>query len=314
MHVKNSTVLTAKDLHPDVLSELGPGTLAGYNSITEEAATILVLEFCDLFLDGLTAITPAVAEILSQHRGLLLSLDGLKDIDAQVAEALSAFNGMLLLNGLEQLDTEVAEALGKHEGGLELNGITSLDEDVAQCFAKVYGHLPSLSLNGLDSIDPSVASILVNETKSDTDSHSTDSTKEVFNDLLTHRTLSLGGLQILSIELAEVLAHHKGMLILNGISNLEIAVAQKLAAFKGTLLALDGIERLDKDAELELRKIRGVLSLDSLAHDDLDNHNIQQDSDRRRSRFIYDSDDVEQVGLNKLDKEANDNLDSNDDH
>jgi hypothetical protein len=117
----------------------------------------------------------------------------------------------------------------------------------------------------------------------------------------------------LSIELAEVLAHHKGMLILNGITNLELAAAQKLAAFKGALLALDGIERLDTDAELELRKIKGVLSLDSLVHDDLDNHESQQDSDRRRSRFVYDSDDVEQLGLNKLDNEANDHLDSHDD-
>lgn len=124
MHTVNSNQnsLTENVARAAVAEGHSASTFRSYYNITPKAAKILAEDSSDVYLDGITSLSPEVASILSTHVGMVLSLDGLNTIDLDVAVALSKHRGLLLLNGLESLDREVAEALATHQGMLIVNG------------------------------------------------------------------------------------------------------------------------------------------------------------------------------------------------
>lgn len=82
----------------------------------------------DLYLNGLTDLTPEAARILAQWPGEWLSLNGIKEMSAETARYLSRWHGKRLsLNGLTRLSSQATEELSKWQGEqLEMIGLTSI--------------------------------------------------------------------------------------------------------------------------------------------------------------------------------------------
>ena len=94
-----------------------------------------VISIGKLFLNGLTELTPEVAEILAAHRGWL-HLGGLRSISPAVARALSKHQGWLFLNGIRVLKKDVAIAILPYRGQLYLDGVETITEEVAEIIAQ----------------------------------------------------------------------------------------------------------------------------------------------------------------------------------
>ena len=109
-----------------------------------------------LRLDGLSRLSPAAAEALAAHRGVLV-LNGLLTIDEAVAVALAKRTGTLVLNGLPSISTDAARALAAFSGELVLKGIRDLDPETAAVLAK---HSGRLHLTGLRNLPGEARSIL----------------------------------------------------------------------------------------------------------------------------------------------------------
>lgn len=76
--------------------------------------------------NGITELTSTQARALAQFTGII-SLDGLTDISPEVAEALANHTtGNLQLNGVTALETRAGQALARHPGTVEC-GITDAD-------------------------------------------------------------------------------------------------------------------------------------------------------------------------------------------
>ncbi len=124
---------------------------------------------CSLSLDGLTELSDAAAESLSNHKGRL-NLDGLTKLSDAAAESLSNHKGfvdvieirtrsfgaleishdhrtpgMLCLGGVTKLSDVAAEAISKHKGSLFL-GVTELSDAAAESLS---AHEGELNLRGL---------------------------------------------------------------------------------------------------------------------------------------------------------------------
>jgi hypothetical protein len=292
MSHKSGLTLTRGHLTDQVIDELSPYSLLEYTDVTAEAAAILAEQVVDLHLNGLSNLSVDAAHALARHRGLILSLNGLADIDVEVAAALGEYRGHLILDGLQVLTPQLAEAFARHEGGLSLNGVTHIDANAAvhlshQTFV--------LSLDGLTLLTPEVATHLLDKQEERADAHA-DNLQQVVNAVLGDYTLSLSGLANLTPELARVLAQHNGMLILNGLTTLSLEAARELQHYTGPLLALDGVERLDEEVHSVVREIRAMVCL-ALLEDESNVNDEMSDFERRRRRFIYGDDDVEQLGL-----------------
>lgn len=86
-----------------------------------------------LSLNGLTELSPEVAEYLADYSGSRLALDGLRAISLDAAKALAGFRGKeLSLCGLTSLPDDVAKALSERKGPLLLRGLTTLSDEAAQ--------------------------------------------------------------------------------------------------------------------------------------------------------------------------------------
>ena len=79
----------------------------------------------DLFLNGLTALTPTAAEHLFQWRGSWICLNGIKELSPAAAQHLFKWEGeWISLNGLAEFSPELATYLMEWEGNqLELMGL-----------------------------------------------------------------------------------------------------------------------------------------------------------------------------------------------
>jgi hypothetical protein len=79
----------------------------------------------DLFLNGLTALTPTAAEYLFQWRGSWICINGIKELSPAVAQHLFKWEGKWIsLNGLAEFSPELATYLMEWEGNqLELMGL-----------------------------------------------------------------------------------------------------------------------------------------------------------------------------------------------
>ena len=90
-----------------------------------------------LELNGLRALTPALAEMLVAWPSSELELSGLQTLDAQLAATLASYSGGVMhLDGLSTLDAASARALVRWEGReLTLDGVTQLDVQTAVALA-----------------------------------------------------------------------------------------------------------------------------------------------------------------------------------
>lgn len=79
----------------------------------------------DLFLNGLTALTPTAAEHLFQWRGSWICINGIKELSPAAAQHLFKWEGKWIsLNGLAEFSPELATYLMEWEGNqLELMGL-----------------------------------------------------------------------------------------------------------------------------------------------------------------------------------------------
>jgi hypothetical protein len=175
-----------------------------YSDIDADAAWILAEHREDFLLDGLTDLSPEVAEAIGSYEGGCLSLCGLRSLSAGVAAALSGNKSRLILDGLKELSVEAAKALARHKGALQLNGLTDLSVGAAKALAR---HKGSLQLNGLTTVSIEAAEALVRSSRKD---------------------LCLNGLTKVSIEVATALAGCTGFLLLSGLTDISVDAADVL--------------------------------------------------------------------------------------
>lgn len=109
-----------------------PKNTNALKTLTVEQAKALVAEADEdlLYLNGLTELSPEVAEALAQHKGILY-LNGLAAVSDEAAEALSQNKGDLSLDGVRTLSEKAAQAFSHHDGSLFLGGLTALSGEAA---------------------------------------------------------------------------------------------------------------------------------------------------------------------------------------
>lgn len=95
---------------------------------TDTALCLIKWEGKDLYLNGLTELTPEVAAILSQWPGEWISLNGLRQLPAESAKHLSQWPGKRIsLNGLSELSPEATAYMSKWKGSqLEMVGLQTI--------------------------------------------------------------------------------------------------------------------------------------------------------------------------------------------
>jgi len=111
--------------------------LDNIESLSPAAAEALAAHEGVLVLNGLTALPPAVAGSLAKRTGNsktkrtgTLVLNSLPSLSTEAAEALAAFPGELVLKAVTTLTPETATALSRHKGRLHLTGLTELSPSV----------------------------------------------------------------------------------------------------------------------------------------------------------------------------------------
>jgi hypothetical protein len=224
---------------PPLLDGLGSWlSLDGLTSLSPDVAEVLVEPAGALSLNGLTELSPEAAAVLARHKPLPhfgqadLRLNGLKTLSPAAAEALATHEGMILLHSLEKLDSApLAKKLTAQWGELRL-GITDLSPEIAAELAKNEGVAE-------DKTRPGVIHRRADRAPS---------------------VLRLDNIKSLSPETAEALAKHRGVLVLNGLVSLEPAVAASLAKRTGTLV-LNGLQSLSTEAAAALAAFPGELVL-----------------------------------------------------
>ena len=175
-----------------------------------------------LFLNGVTTLSPEVADALAEYEGWSLSLNGVTTLSDEAAKALAKCKGGLSLNGVTMLSDEAANALAQRDGYLSLHGLTTLTN--AQLAAKLAPRLQQVKTLFL---------------------------VKTFKSLTT-----------LSPEAAQALAQHgEGHLSLDGLTTLSDEVAKALARYKGDSMSLDGLTTLSDEAAKALARYKGRLSL-----------------------------------------------------
>ncbi|MFM9059809.1 MAG: hypothetical protein ACKOSQ_11920 [Planctomycetaceae bacterium] len=101
----------------------------------------------------ITSLTPEEAKKLVAESGRQLFLRGLTTLSPEVTTALAQFKGDLRLNGLTTLDAQTAKGLAQSKGDLDLPRLTTLSEEVATELAQHKGWLSLESLATLTSVE-----------------------------------------------------------------------------------------------------------------------------------------------------------------
>lgn len=211
----------AKEIAEQFLAESSSVNLSDFSSMEDAAAHVLA-DIEPIALNGLTSLSPTVAEILARSGGLI-ELNGLTNLSDATAHAFAGKSGWLRLNGLTSLSDAVAPSMAQFDGQIELKALTSLSDAAAQALAK---HSESLWLDGLASLSDKAAKALGKHKGED---------------------LSLNGLTSLSDTAAQALSRHAsgvvGGLCLDGLKSLSDVAARALAQHEGTL-SLAGLTEL----------------------------------------------------------------------
>lgn len=232
--------------------------------------------------DALATLTPEVAEVLVKYEGAL-SFNSLTELSPEVAAVLAKHApgkqfgfADLRLNGLKTLSPQAAEALAAHQGKVLLYSLEKLDSlPLAQKLARQWGELRL----GITDISPPIAAELAKHRGTEEDKtrpgvifRRQDGAASV---------LRLDNLESLTPEVAEALANHEGVLVLNGLSILPPAVATSLAKRVGNsnavrsngssvtskrtgTLVLNGLENLSPESATALAAFTGELVLKAI--------------------------------------------------
>jgi hypothetical protein len=218
-------------------------------------------------LDGLTCLTPEVAEVIAKPKRPL-SLNGLTELSPEVAAVLAKrepvddWSGDLRLNGLKRLSPQAAEALAAHQGNVRLDGLEKLDSvPLAQKLARQKGELRL----GLTELSPQIAAELAKHRGDEARNSPSNIFGRVDN---AASVLRLDNIASLSPETAEALAAHEGVLVLNGLVSLDSAVAASLAKRTGNAkknrpgtLVLNGLPAISTEAAAVLAAFPGEIVL-----------------------------------------------------
>ena len=226
-------------------------------------------------LDALTTLTPEVAEVLVKYEGAL-SFNGLAELSPEVAAVLAKHapgkgfgSADLRLNGVKTLSPKAAEALAAHSGKVLLYALEKLDSlPLAQKLARQWGEL-RLGVSELSAPIAKHRGTEEDKTRPGVIFRRQDGAASV---------LRLDNLESLTPEVAEALAAHEGVLVLNGLSALPPAVAASLARRVGNsnairangssvtakrtgTLVLNGLENLSTESAIALSAFTGELVL-----------------------------------------------------
>ena len=210
---------------PLVSVELPSNTIEAAILTLEETRLLVAQCRGILRLDGLTNLTPEIAEELATYRGGL-SLNGLTYLSSGLAESLAKHENALSLDGLATLSPDVAERLARHPGGLSLKGLTSLSTELAEAF--IVEEITSEEIPVWAIPDPFQG-------------EGVRMMREQEKRPRRYGYLSLGGLTSLSPEVAEILAKREGQLFLVGITTLSPELALALAKKPSGILYLSGL-------------------------------------------------------------------------
>ena len=187
-----------------------------------------------LFLDGLSEVTPSLAEILTRF-GMNLSLNGLTEISDESLDELKENEGSLFMNGISVISDSGAAKLAQTLGNtLKLNGISELSDLAAESLSRFHG---DLHLNGVKFLSGSASlslsrhfgSRLYQSTEWEDHLGSEGYPIVTQSKLLSVGTLSLNGVASVSDEVAENLSNYSGNLSLEGLSELSDASVRSLA-------------------------------------------------------------------------------------
>ena len=197
----------------------------GLHSLPAEIAT--VLRDCkteELYLDYLTEISPAAAELLGQR-------------EIQVRDDAPEATGRLSLGRVKTICPAAAAGLAHSKVGLNL-GIQSISDEAMRQFSSFSGR--SLSFARLDSLSENSAEVLAK----------------------LPCEISLGGLKALPESIARILVGNEHELSLVGLPEISEKSAEILADYKGESLALTGLQHLSDEAARRLVKYEGRFYID----------------------------------------------------
>ena len=177
-------------------------------------------------------------------------------------------SGRVSLPRLTSLSVEAATELAKHDGWLELPGLTTLGDDVAAALSK---HVGPLFLDGLQSLSAPAAAALAQHRGYMSLNGITSLSDEAVKPLFVHggqdvsgESLSVNGLQTLSVDAAKALAGRRSPVSLRGLSSLTPAAAAALAAARAWDGVLPGFTTVSKDLAVALAQRQHGITLPAL--------------------------------------------------
>jgi hypothetical protein len=246
--VSDEKVLT-KELAEQFLADEDSVEISKFTAIEDDAAESLSkCDYLYLYLDGLTELSDAAAEILSgayrnHGKWYHLSLNGLTELSDAAAESLGKNVGELGLNGLTELSDAAAESLSQHKpacrGTAPWNGGRRWVQWHSSWYGQAGGGEGSWSANlswPAERPNPIGGGLWLNGL--------TELSDAAAKSLSKHKgfNLNLNGLTELSDVAAESLSKHKRTLWLTGLTELSDAAAESLSRHVRKLTAL-GVRR-----------------------------------------------------------------------
>ena len=150
---------------PEVLQRYVEHFDPSFLAATAPPAELAAFKGQELYLDGLTEVSPEAADCLARFKGGRLSLDGLKTLSADAAAALAASKAWTgLLPNLEALDAATAAVLVAFQGTkstpavIVLSRLKEIDGETARALAAPKGHF--FHVPGLTSLSAEAATAL----------------------------------------------------------------------------------------------------------------------------------------------------------
>jgi hypothetical protein len=137
--------------------------LEGLTSLSPEVAVALARHNGDLQLNGLTTLSDSAAEALSRHNNGSLYLSGISTLSDNASASLMQHAGHLAL-GLNTLSDRAADVIGNRVGSLSLGGLAAISDQAAERLA---GHVGHLWLNSLTTLSDKAAASLSQHTTGD---------------------------------------------------------------------------------------------------------------------------------------------------
>jgi hypothetical protein len=231
--------------------------LNGVSEVNADVARSLATCKGTLGLDGISQLSDQAAEELSKHVGglslaslrrlshvglsqqLVVSRGGvvLGELEEVSLECLETFvsEEFTLKLGIREVRREQAEILARFQGRLTLTRVPSLDQATINVLLKSNGKLTCSGLRKLEDIK--LAERLANDSSQMFGSPNLESLTESIARAITRKKviLPLYKLEEIDLQVAAILAAHKGHLILTGLRQMSDEQAEVFAAREGTL-------------------------------------------------------------------------------